>query len=271
MDVLEQQDLDLGLRKRRLGHATGNLAGLESRAWPRAKKDRCAEEGHDAAQAKVKAEAGSVGLTADEVATGSPPARSAKLQRRDRGAPAARRSRRIASRSAATGSRSPRSRSTRSSRRRISASCRRRTPIGSPTVIPKVGRFLDPVIAVPDGDTFISPNGMHRLSALGAARREDGRRARDARARDRVPHPRAQHREGAQPQGQGARGHPHGARDRRRRTTRSETDVAFELEQPSLVTIGVCYEKNPRFSGGAYNSVVTQVRVRSRPSRWRRA
>src|SRR5262249_19558111 len=39
---------------------------------------------------------------------------------------------------------------------------------------------------------------------------------------------------------------------------RSEQDVAFELEQPALVTIGVCYEKNPRFSGGAYNSVVTK-------------
>ena len=39
---------------------------------------------------------------------------------------------------------------------------------------------------------------------------------------------------------------------------RSESDVAFELEQPSLVTIGVCYEKNPRFSGGAYNSVVSK-------------
>src|SRR5678816_2757790 len=37
-------------------------------------------------------------------------------------------------------------------------------------VIPKVGRFLDPVIAVadPDGTGFISPNGMHRLAALGA-------------------------------------------------------------------------------------------------------
>src|ERR1700742_1738945 len=34
------------------------------------------------------------------------------------------------------------------------------------TVIPKVGRFLDPVIAVPSGDHFISPNGMHRLPPL---------------------------------------------------------------------------------------------------------
>src|SRR4051812_33318186 len=34
-------------------------------------------------------------------------------------------------------------------------------------VIPKVGRFLDPVIAVPDGKgDFISPNGMHCLTAM---------------------------------------------------------------------------------------------------------
>src|SRR5262249_33943852 len=37
-------------------------------------------------------------------------------------------------------------------------------------VIPKVGRFLDPVIAVADpaGDGFITPNGMHRLTAMNA-------------------------------------------------------------------------------------------------------
>jgi ParB family chromosome partitioning protein len=41
----------------------------------------------------------------------------------------------------------------------------------------------------------------------------------------------------------------------------SETDVSFELEQPQLVTLGVCYEKNARFSGGAYNSVVARTEV----------
>ena len=40
--------------------------------------------------------------------------------------------------------------------------------------------------------------------------------------------------------------------------TRSEADVAFELEQASLITLGICYEKNGRFSGGAYNSVVSR-------------
>jgi ParB family chromosome partitioning protein len=41
--------------------------------------------------------------------------------------------------------------------------------------------------------------------------------------------------------------------------TRSEADVAFELEQASLITLGICYEKNGRFSGGAYNSVVSRT------------
>jgi ParB family chromosome partitioning protein len=44
-----------------------------------------------------------------------------------------------------------------------------------------------------------------------------------------------------------------------RKAGTSEADVAFELEQPQLVTLGVCYEKNARFSGGAYNSVVSRT------------
>ena len=33
-------------------------------------------------------------------------------------------------------------------------------------VIPKVGQFLDPVIAIRTDDGYWSPNGMHRLAAL---------------------------------------------------------------------------------------------------------
>lgn len=124
-------------------------------------------------------------------------------------------------------------------------------------VIPKVGRFLDPVIAVPDGDIFISPNGMHRLSALGtlgaksvvalvmpepeiafrilALNTEKAHNLKD-KALEVIRMVRAMAEDG----------------------TRSETDVAFELEEPALVTIGICYEKNARFSGGAYKSVVAK-------------
>jgi ParB family chromosome partitioning protein len=131
------------------------------------------------------------------------------------------------------------------------------------TVIPKVGRFLDPVIAVadPDGDGFITPNGMHRLAALGSL----GARTVIALV---MPEPEIAFRILALNTEKA-----HNLKDKAlevirmaraiavdpRKAGTSETDVAFELEQASLVTLGVCYEKNARFSGGAYNSVVART------------
>jgi ParB family chromosome partitioning protein len=125
-------------------------------------------------------------------------------------------------------------------------------------VIPKVGRYLDPVIAVPDGDRFISPNGMHRIEAMNKL----GAKAIVALV---MPEPEIAFRILALNTEKA-----HNLKDKALEVIRmaraiaadgsgrSETDVAFELEQASLVTIGACYEKNPRFSGGAYNSVVTK-------------
>lgn len=124
-------------------------------------------------------------------------------------------------------------------------------------VIPKVGRFLDPVIAVAEGDGFISPNGMHRLSALGSL----GAKTAVALV---IPEPEIAFRILALNTEKA-----HNLKDKAleviRMTralgadgTRSEADYAFELEQASLVTLGICYEKNGRFSGGAYNSVVSR-------------
>jgi ParB family chromosome partitioning protein len=127
-------------------------------------------------------------------------------------------------------------------------------------VIPKVGRFLDPVIAVPDGDGFISPNGMHRLSALTTL----GAKTVVALV---MPEPEIAFRILALNTEKA-----HNLKDKAievirmaraiaedpKRTGQSESDVSFELEQASLVTIGICYEKNARFSGGAYNSVVSK-------------
>jgi ParB family chromosome partitioning protein len=131
------------------------------------------------------------------------------------------------------------------------------------TVIPKVGRFLDPVIAVadPEGEGFITPNGMHRLAALGSL----GARTVIALV---MPEPEIAFRILALNTEKA-----HNLKDKAlevirmaraiagdsRKTGTSESDVAFELEQASLVTLGVCYEKNARFSGGAYNSVVSRT------------
>lgn len=40
-----------------------------------------------------------------------------------------------------------------------------------------------------------------------------------------------------------------------------ETDFALEFEEPALLTVGICYEKRPRFSGGAYNPILRRCEV----------
>jgi ParB family chromosome partitioning protein len=125
-------------------------------------------------------------------------------------------------------------------------------------VIPKVGRFLDPVIAVPDNGSFISPNGMHRLAALASL----GAKTAIALV---IPEPEIAFRilalntEKAHNLKDKALEVIRMARAIAADGKRSEADVAFELEQASLVTLGICYEKNARFSGGAYNSVVSRT------------
>src|SRR5262249_48618824 len=41
--------------------------------------------------------------------------------------------------------------------------------------------------------------------------------------------------------------------------SRSESDFAFYLEESALVTLGVCYERVPRFGGGAYPQTLRRL------------
>ncbi len=206
---------------------------------------------------KVKAEAGSVGLTADEVASGSPPAEVAKLRSQIDNAggqvlavyrePLGGHWVALAALPLDKVKPTPYQRElSKAHADRLAA------------VIPKVGRFLDPVIAVPDASgSFMSPNGMHRLAALNTL----GAKTAIALV---MPEPEIAFRilalntEKAHNLKDKALEVIRMARAIAAEDDRSETDMAFELEQPALVTIGVCYEKNPRFSGGAYNSVVSK-------------
>jgi ParB family chromosome partitioning protein len=205
---------------------------------------------------KQKAEPGSVGLTADEVASGSPTPEISKLKNKIEAAGG----------HVLASYREPfgghwvalaalpldKVKPTPYQRELSKAHAERLA-----TVIPKVGRFLDPVIAVPDHDGFISPNGMHRLAALATL----GAKTAVALV---MPEPEIAFRilalntEKAHNLKDKALEVIRMARAIAEAGGRSESDVAFELEQASLVTIGVCYEKNPRFSGGAYNSVVSK-------------
>jgi ParB family chromosome partitioning protein len=206
---------------------------------------------------KVKAAAGSVGLTAEEVASDSAPAEVTKLEKQIEAAGG----------KVLTLYREPlgghwvalaalpldKVRPTPYQRELSKAHADRLA-----AVIPKLGRYLDPVIAVPDksGD-FISPNGMHRIAAMNqlGAKTIVALVMPEHELAFRIL---ALNTEKAHNLKDKALEVIRMARAIAAEDNRSESEVAFELEQPALVTIGICYEKNPRFSGGAYNSVVSK-------------
>jgi ParB family chromosome partitioning protein len=41
--------------------------------------------------------------------------------------------------------------------------------------------------------------------------------------------------------------------------SRAEKDFSFYLEEAALVTTGICYERNGRFAGGAYNPILRRL------------
>jgi ParB family chromosome partitioning protein len=125
-------------------------------------------------------------------------------------------------------------------------------------VIEKIGRFLDPIVAVLDDGKYLTPNGNHRLQAL----KKLGVKSVVALL---VPDPQiafkilALNTEKA-----------HNLREKSLETIRMaralarskeavESAFAFEFEQPSLLTLGVCYEERPRLSGGAYSPILRRV------------
>jgi ParB family chromosome partitioning protein len=127
-------------------------------------------------------------------------------------------------------------------------------------VLDRTGIFLDPVIAVTAPEKgFWTPNGMHRLMAM---------RRLGARAITALVVPRreiawqilALNTEKA-----------HNLREKSLEVIRiyrglldedakrPESQFAYYLEEASLVTMGICYERNGKFAGGAYNPVVRRL------------
>ena len=129
-------------------------------------------------------------------------------------------------------------------------------------VINKTGRFLDPIIAVlaPRGE-FWTPNGRHRLEAM----RRLGARSITALVvadREIAWQILALNTEKA-----------HNLKERSLEViriyrglvdedaTRPESQFAFYLDQAALVTLGACYERFPRFGGGAYHPILRRLEV----------
>jgi ParB family transcriptional regulator, chromosome partitioning protein len=128
-------------------------------------------------------------------------------------------------------------------------------------VINKTGRFLDPIIAVvaPHSGGFWTPNGRHRLEAM---RRLGAKSITALIVADREVAWQilALNTEKA-----------HNLKERsleviriyrglvEEDATRAESNFAFYLEEAALVTLGVCYERAPRFGGGAYHPILRRL------------
>ena len=127
-------------------------------------------------------------------------------------------------------------------------------------VINRTGRFLDPIIAVtaPEGG-FWTPNGRHRLEAM----RRLGAKSVTALVvmdRELAWQILALNTEKA-----------HNLKERSLEVvriyrglveddaSRPESSFAFYLEEAALVTLGVCYERIPRFGGGVYHSILRRL------------
>jgi ParB family transcriptional regulator, chromosome partitioning protein len=127
-------------------------------------------------------------------------------------------------------------------------------------VLDRTGMFLDPIIAVTAPEKgFWTPNGMHRLMAM----RRLGARAITALVvpkREIAWQILALNTEKA-----------HNLREKALEViriyrglldedaSRVESGFSFYLEEASLVTMGICYEKNGKFAGGAYNPIVRRL------------
>lgn len=123
----------------------------------------------------------------------------------------------------------------------------------------KVGRFLDPIIAVRKDGKYWTPNGNHRLGAanlLGLKSivalvipEEDvafqilalnTEKAHNLKERSLEVIRMVRGLVGANREG-------------------NESDFILFLEEPHFITFGAAYEKKPRFSAGAYSSVVKRL------------
>jgi ParB family transcriptional regulator, chromosome partitioning protein len=122
--------------------------------------------------------------------------------------------------------------------------------------IDKLDRYLDPIIAVPSGKgTYWSPNGYHRLGAM----RELGAKSIIALV---VPEPEVAHRilllntEKAHNLRERALEVSRLAENLAELDNRPEKEFETEFEEAPLVTLGLCYQENGRFSGGVYHPVL---------------
>ena len=125
--------------------------------------------------------------------------------------------------------------------------------------IDKLGRYLDPIVAVrTDDGRYWTPNGNHRLAAL------KGLGAKSVVGIV-VPEVEVAHRilllntEKAHNLRERALEVIRLAENLAELDDRPEKEFENEFEEPSLLTLGLCYQENGRFAGAVYHPVLKRV------------
>ena len=123
----------------------------------------------------------------------------------------------------------------------------------------RLGRYLDPIVAVRTEDgRYWTPNGNHRLAALRAL----GARSVVAIV---VPELEVAHRilllntEKAHNLRERALEVIRLAENLAELDPRPEKEFESEFEEPAVLTLGLCYQENGRFAGGAYHPVLKRI------------
>lgn len=122
----------------------------------------------------------------------------------------------------------------------------------------KTKRYLDPIIAIREGDHYLTPNGGHRLTAL----KELGAKSVLALL---VPEREVAYQilalniEKAHNLREKALEVVRMYRDLAGSLDPKETEMVLEFEEPALVTLGFAYEQRGRLPGGAYAPILRKV------------
>jgi ParB family chromosome partitioning protein len=122
----------------------------------------------------------------------------------------------------------------------------------------KTRRYLDPIVAVREGDGYLTPNGGHRLTAV----KELGARSVLALL---VPERSVAYQilalniEKAHNLREKALEVVRMYRDLSASLDPKESEMALEFEEPGLVTLGFTYEQRGRLSGSAYAPILKRV------------
>jgi len=126
------------------------------------------------------------------------------------------------------------------------------------TVIEKVGRFLDPVVIVRDGDRYWTPNGNHRLQAMRklGARTITGLLVPESDVAFKIL---ALNTEKAHNVKEKSLEVIRMARALAERGAGRESDHAFEFEEAPFLTLGAAYEERRSLGGGGYHSVLRRI------------